>query len=168
MPDTTAIDETSALLRSLNNQRQHILGAIEGLSEEDVRRGVLPTGWSCLGLVQHLAIDVEEWWFQTVIAGGGADDPGDDASNAWVAGPDAAVEAVLDAYRRHAERSDEILRATPLDGEPAWWPVEVFGDWRLDTVRQIVLHVLTETACHTGHLDAARELIDGKTWLILT
>jgi hypothetical protein len=25
--------------------------------------------------------------------------------------------------------------------------------------------VLTEVACHSGHLDAARELIDGTTWL---
>jgi len=28
--------------------------------------------------------------------------------------------------------------------------------------------VITETATHAGHLDAARELIDGRTWLILT
>jgi len=28
--------------------------------------------------------------------------------------------------------------------------------------------VIAETACHTGHLDTARELIDGQTWLILT
>jgi len=25
--------------------------------------------------------------------------------------------------------------------------------------------VITETACHAGHLDAVRELIDGQTWL---
>jgi len=29
------------------------------------------------------------------------------------------------------------------------------------------LHVITETACHAGHLDAARELIDGRRWLVL-
>jgi Protein of unknown function (DUF664) len=28
-----------------------------------------------------------------------------------------------------------------------------------------MLHVITETACHAGHLDAARELIDGRQWL---
>ncbi|MFD0606098.1 hypothetical protein [Streptomyces aureus] len=27
---------------------------------------------------------------------------------------------------------------------------------------------MTETACHAGHLDAARELIDGRRWLVLT
>ena len=26
------------------------------------------------------------------------------------------------------------------------------------------MHVITETACHAGHLDAVRELIDGETW----
>jgi len=35
-------------------------------------------------------------------------------------------------------------------------------------LRDTVLHVIIETACHAGHLDAVRELIDGRTWQILT
>jgi len=35
-------------------------------------------------------------------------------------------------------------------------------------LRQTILHVITETATHAGHLDAVRELIDGRTWLVLT
>jgi hypothetical protein len=31
----------------------------------------------------------------------------------------------------------------------------------------VLLHVVTETACHAGHLDAARELTDGRTWMVL-
>jgi hypothetical protein len=27
------------------------------------------------------------------------------------------------------------------------------------------MHVVTETAVHAGHLDAVRELIDGRQWL---
>jgi hypothetical protein len=30
------------------------------------------------------------------------------------------------------------------------------------------VHVMTEIACHAGHLDIVRELIDGKQWLVLT
>lgn len=30
------------------------------------------------------------------------------------------------------------------------------------------MHVVTETACHAGHLDTARELIDGRQWMVLT
>ena len=53
-----------------------------------------------------------------------------------------------------------------LDAGPAWWP-DIFGDWRLDDLEQVLLHVVTETACHAGHLDAARELLDGRRWLVL-
>lgn len=34
--------------------------------------------------------------------------------------------------------------------------------------REILLHVIAETACHSGHLDAVRELLDGRRWLVLT
>jgi hypothetical protein len=44
----------------------------------------------------------------------------------------------------------------------------VFGGWRLDDVREIVLHVIAETSCHAGHLDAVRELIDSRQWIVLT
>jgi hypothetical protein len=39
---------------------------------------------------------------------------------------------------------------------------------RLDDLREILLHVIAETACHAGHLDTARELIDGRQWMVLT
>jgi hypothetical protein len=35
-------------------------------------------------------------------------------------------------------------------------------------LHETILHVLTETASHAGHLDIARELIDGHQWLVLT
>jgi len=63
--------------------------------------------------------------------------------------------------------ADRIRDALP-DAAPALWPEELFGDWRLDNLREVILHVLTETAVHAGHLDAVRELIDGRTWLVLT
>lgn len=32
-------------------QRDHVLGILDGLSEDDLKRPVLPTGWSCADLV---------------------------------------------------------------------------------------------------------------------
>jgi hypothetical protein len=29
-----------------------------------------------------------------------------------------------------------------------------------------MLHVIKETACHAGHLDAVRELIGGRQWIV--
>jgi uncharacterized damage-inducible protein DinB len=156
----------AALLASLNHQREHVLGILDGLPDEALRRAVLPSGWNCLGLVQHLAFDVERFWFQHVMAGAPRDTP-DAPEDAWHVGPDTSAEAVLSGYRREIERADEIITATPLDTAPAWWP-DFFGSYRLDDMQQVMLHVITETACHAGHLDAARELIDGRTWLVLT
>ncbi len=42
------------------------------------------------------------------------------------------------------------------------------GDLEMDeppNVRWVVLHMIEETARHAGHLDIARELIDGQTGL---
>ena len=77
------------------------------------------------------------------------------------------VEQVLDSYRAQSARANEILAATALDDAPAWWPEKQFGGWRLHSVREVALHVIAETACHAGHLDAVRELLDGRRWLVL-
>lgn len=158
--------ESQALLSSLANQREHVLGILEGLSEEDLRRQMLPSQWSCAGLVHHLAIDVERFWFRAVVAGEKV--PGDEPDNAWQVPADLTGGAVLDLYRREIELADGIIAATSLDSPPAWWPDDLFGGWRLSDAREIVLHVIAETACHAGHLDAARELIDGQQWVVLT
>lgn len=159
------------LLKSyLDGQRQHVLGIVESLDDEELRRPVLPSGWSCLGLVQHLTLDVERFWFQAVVAADPtviADLTGN-SDNAWNVGPETSAASVLDLYRHDTERANTIIDSTFLDARPAWWPDDLFGDWRIDSLRQIILHVIVETACHAGHLDAARELIDGSQWLVLT
>jgi uncharacterized damage-inducible protein DinB len=158
--------ESQALVSSLADQRQHVLGILEGLSEEDLRRPVLPSGWTCAGLVHHLAIDVERFWFRAVVAGEAMTD--DEPDNAWQVPADVTAAAVLDAYRREIELADAIIAATSLDSAPAWWPEDLFGSWRLNDLREILVHVIAETATHAGHLDAARELIDGRQWIVLT
>ena len=64
---------------------------------------------------------------------------------------------------RETAASDAVLAGLSLDAPPARWPD--YFSWRLRDVREIILHVITETAVHAGHLDAARELLDGRTWL---
>jgi len=162
-------DETTTLLRYLNAQREHALGILEGLDEDALRQPVLPSGWSCQGMIQHLALDIEQFWFRAVVAGEQAViDDLPEGDEAWQVAADAPVASVFDRYRQEIERSNAIISATSLDAAPAWWPVDLFGDFRLHTLREIILHVTTETACHAGHLDVARELIDGRLWLVLT
>jgi hypothetical protein len=158
---------TASLLQALEAQRAHVLSRLEGLDAAALRRPVLPTGWNCLGLVQHLALDVERFWFPIVMAGG---DPGDsfdeDRPSGWSVGADSSPEDVVTLYRDEIRNANAVIMASPLEAAPKSWP-SLWGDWRLPDLRAVLLHVITETACHAGHLDAARELIDGATWLIL-
>jgi hypothetical protein len=59
--------------------------------------------------------------------------------------------------------SNEILRSRDLNAAVRGkhgldWPDEPITDHRW-----VVLHIIEETARHAGHLDAARELLDGAT-----
>lgn len=53
--------ERELLLRHLNAQRHHVLAAIDGLSDEQLRRPVLPSGWTILGMIKHLSLGDEHY-----------------------------------------------------------------------------------------------------------
>ncbi len=168
MTEPSATGTQTLLIRVLAAQRQHVLGIVEGLDDDALRRAVLPSGWTCLGLVQHLALDVERFWFGAVMGG----DPSTitalaDTADAWQVDPASSPASVLDLYRRTIADADEVIAATPLDAAPRWWPEDQFGTWRAHDLGEVMLHVIAETACHSGHLDAAREIIDGRQWFVI-
>lgn len=167
MPDVAALpDDMQDLVEWLRAKRRHVLGALEGLSEADLRRGILPSGWSPLGLVQHLALDVERFWFRAVLAG--EDVPLPTQDEGWTVAPDTRPADVLDLYRAEAEAADAALGAAGGAGAtPRWWPAD-FGKAPYGTANEILIHVLVETATHAGHLDAARELVDGHQHLVIS
>jgi hypothetical protein len=154
------------LLDYLRGQRRHVLTAFEGLSDADMQRAVLPSGWSAVQLLHHLSLDDERFWLRAVVTG----DPEAIAGlsdSAWVVPAALGVADVRDLYRREAELSDAALLAADLDAAPAWWP-DFMGEQFLHSVREVVLHVIVETAAHAGHADAVRELIDGTQWVVVT
>jgi hypothetical protein len=158
-------DEKDALVTSLSSQREHVLGALEGLSDDQLRRPVLPSGWTPLGMVRHLALEVERFWFRGAVAG----EPltltsGDEA---WQVPADVPGTAILELYLDEIARANAIIAATPVDAMPQWWP-DFFQDFPPRPLRRTILHVIAETATHAGHLDAARELTDGTQWVVLT
>lgn len=163
------VDKEIAVLKGyLDEQREHVLGILEGLDEEQLHRPVLPSGWSAAGLVRHLTYDVERFWFAGVQAGdpAAADLLRADAATHWTVPEGVTAAEVLDEYRAQIARADAVIAAASGPEEaPRAWPVAIWPDWRLPDLRHVLLHVITETCCHTGHLDAARELIDGHTWM---
>ena len=157
--------EKASLVAALDTQREHVLGILDGLDDDALHRSALPSGWTCAGMIGHLTLDVERFWFGAVIAG----DPaarGDATFSAWTHGEQLTADALRELYRDAIARADEVIATTSLDAQPVWWP-DTMSTWRLHDLREVLLHVTTETACHAGHLDATRELIDGQCWLVL-
>ena len=76
--------------------------------------------------------------------------------------PGVTLEAILADYTDVAERTDQVIRDLPdLDlthplPEAPWY--EPGASW---SARQVVLHIISETAQHSGHADILRESIDG-------
>ena len=160
--------EMELLLGHLDAQRRHVLGIVDGLSEEQLRRPVLPSGWHCLGLIKHLAWSDEHYWFRCVVAGEPTDDLPEVRGGDWQVGPTESATDVFEHYRDEIRRSNAILAETALDAAPKQ-PDGDWATWGVDfpDVRSVVMHMVTETAVHAGHLDAVRELIDGGQWLVL-
>jgi hypothetical protein len=166
----SATSERDRLQHFLDQQRGAVLAIIEGLEEAQLHTAVLPSGWTPIGLVRHLA-GAEAMWFQWVVLGtqprvtwedGLEDAPFDPAAPFTT---DHSGTAVVEQYRRQCAIANEILRSqelhAPLLGPHGLdWPGEPITD-----VRWVVLHMIEETARHAGHLDAARELLDGATGL---
>ncbi len=163
----------SLLLDALEAQRRHVLAAIDGLTDAQLRTPALPSGWSPIGLVRHLTLGGERYWLHTVMAGEPLDDwpvdrPELDAGRPadWRVEADEPTAAVVQAYRDAIARSDAILADLPLDAAPRSpepeWPQGRFPD-----LAAVLVHVILDAATHAGHLDAARELIDGRQHLVL-
>jgi hypothetical protein len=70
---------------------------------------------------------------------------------------------VVAYYREQCRRSDAVLAATPLSAPPRGRHNDPDVADVVTSVRWVVLHMIEETASHSGHLDVARELLDGQT-----
>jgi hypothetical protein len=159
-------EERRALLYFLQYQRDSVLAITEGLDEAAWHRSVVPSGWTPAGLVQHLG-DAERHWFQQVVTGSDTELAWDEGRAAY--DPDAAFTCgrpaaeVVAYYRDQTGRSDAVLAVTPLSAPPRGRHGAPDGSDEPPDLRWVVLHMIEETACHAGHLDIARELLDGRT-----
>jgi uncharacterized damage-inducible protein DinB len=151
-------DEAETLAGFLDFHRATLLWKLEGLDDEQLRRPMVPSGTSLLGMVKHLAY-VERWWFQQVWAGQKVTYPftDEDPDADWRVEPSETTGDILALYRGECARSREIVAAaSSLDktAKARWGPV---------SRRWILTHMLEETARHVGHADILREQIDGAT-----
>jgi uncharacterized damage-inducible protein DinB len=154
-------DVRRELLEYLEFQRSSVRSIVEGLDEDAWHTPVVASGWTVAGMVEHLG-GVERHWFLEVVAGSEVDLPWDvgrppyDPEMAFTC--DRPSSDVLAYYREQCDRSDEILAGMSLSDAPRGR----HGDEEIPSVRVVILHVIEETAAHSGHLEIARELLDGS------
>ncbi len=161
----TEPDGKADLRRYLQDAREALLWKLDGLSEYDVRRPLVPTGTNLLGLVKHLAM-VEMGYFGDTFGRPCPEqlswDESDPMSHMF-ARPDESRDFITGLYRRAWAHGDATIEALPLDavGHVPWWP----ADHNAVTLRHVLVRMATETSRHAGHADIVRELIDGAAGL---
>jgi|SRR5690554_4318472 len=165
--EMSAENQKEILQRYLRAGREAVLWKLDGTSEYDVRRPLVPTGTNLLGLVKHLAGTEAGYLGETFNRP--FDEPlpwmGESAepnADMW-AGAKESRASIVDLYGRVAAHSDATIDALELDapGRVAWWHPER----RSVTLHQVLIHMIAETHRHAGHADIVRELIDGAAGL---
>jgi uncharacterized damage-inducible protein DinB len=151
-------DERTALAGWLDFHRATLVLKLDGLDDEQLRRPMVPSGTSLLGLVKHLT-EVEHGWFVNEYARLGEAplfETDDDPDASFRIEPDETAADLVAAYQAICDRSRAIVAAASSLDETV--PNARRG--RID-LRRIMLHMIEETARHNGHADIIRELIDG-------
>jgi hypothetical protein len=159
MPATTVhtADEKTILTHSLSRHRAAVLWKLEGLDDERLRRPVVPSGTSLLGLVKHLG-GAEYGWFCETFGRETEPMPFDidaDPESDMRAGPEETTAGIVAFYQRACAAADATIAQTDLDALGTSWQGNAVS------MRWVLVHMIEETARHAGHLDIARELLDG-------
>jgi uncharacterized damage-inducible protein DinB len=151
-------DDRTLLVGFLDWYRTVVEHKVQGLSIDDARRVMTPTGLSPLGIVAHLAA-VEIGWFAETFAGEPIDPVWDDHGSFRLREDD-SVDSILAEYREAVTRSTSVVEAASSLDDLSAQRDEYRGHVSL---RWILVHMIEETARHAGHLDVMREAIDGRT-----
>lgn len=136
----------------LDEHRVALNDSLNGLTEEQARRSLVPSRTTLLGLVKHATV-VEKVWFDEAITCRTRAEIGIPAT------PDESFvlddgDTIATVQRAHREACESSRRATSSLGLDA----VVHGNRRGPLpLRWVYLHMLRELAQHCGHADILRE-----------
>jgi hypothetical protein len=162
-PEPASTDDIRGLLLDyLDFFRAVVAGKLDGLAADELTGSVVPTGWTPAGLVLHL-VNVERRWLEWGFLGEQMDEPWRDRAEGggWVT-LDRSVGELRAMLDEAARRTREIVEAHELT-EVSRRTGRFRDEEAAPQLHWILLHLLQEYARHAGHLDIARELVDGRT-----
>jgi len=136
----------------LDEHRRELNRCLDGLTEEQARRSLVPSRTTLLGLVKHAAF-VEKVWFDEAVTGRSRAEIGIPATpdESFILHDDDTIATVQRAHREACRASRRATSSLELDDI-------VHGNRRGPLpLRWVYLHVLRELAQHCGHADILRE-----------
>jgi uncharacterized damage-inducible protein DinB len=163
----SATGERADILETLRTHRYFLRHTVDGLTEEQARLTPTASALSLGGLIKHVAA-TESGWVDFIERGPDAMpsvegnyedlDPNSELMQEWANAfrllPDETLADALAEYERVAARTDDA--AHPLPPAP-WFPPDATR-----SARRVFMHIVAETAQHSGHADIIRESIDGQ------
>jgi uncharacterized damage-inducible protein DinB len=160
-PTADVAGEVTLIAAYLSFYREAVAEAVLALPEAERRTSRLPSGWTPIELLSHLA-HMERRWVVWAFLREDVDEPWGDWEPApptdgsrWHVPDDVSAEALVALLREVGERTSLALAEHDLDTRAE--PSEHF-DEGIPTLRWICFHLLHEYARHAGHLDIAVEL----------
>ena len=157
-PAGDTADSAVLFARYLEFLRETVLRKTAELPDDELRRSRLPSGWTPIELLTHLA-HMERRWFVWGFLAEDVDAPwGDAKDDRWHVPDDVGVGDLATMLREVGDRTTRVLAEHPLEERGR-------AGGRFDddppTLGWICFHVLQEYARHAGHLDIAVELAGG-------
>jgi uncharacterized damage-inducible protein DinB len=150
--DAWTTDLRSRLDELLDTYRASLHDCLDGLTEEEARRRLVPSNTTLLGLLKHVTY-VEGVWFDQAISGRSYAEvgiPSTPAQSFRLTKHD-TIASVQAAHRRRCESSRRTMARLSLDA--------VVDGRGARPVWALQLQVLRELAQHAGHADILREQI---------
>ncbi|MFD5095716.1 DinB family protein [Amycolatopsis thailandensis] len=138
----------------LDEHRRVLAECLEGLTEEQARRSLVPSRTTLLGLVKHVTF-VEKVWFDEAVTCRPRAEIGipDTPDESFILDDGDTIASVLQAHREACEASRKAASKLGLDDL-------LHGNRRGPLpLRWVYLHMLRELAQHGGHADILREQI---------
>ena len=158
-PTTPASSRAAVFLGYLDYFRSRLVSKLQALPRSELRNSRLPSGWTPIELIRHLAF-VELRWLEWGFAGREVDDPwADSRDGRWYVAPEETLTGLVTGLRAQAARTRII--AASHDLADVGQPGERWDGADPPPLERILFHLLQEYARHVGHLDIASELAGG-------
>lgn len=138
----------------IDEHRRALNDCLNGLSEEQARRSLVPSRTTLLGLVKHVTF-VEKVWFDEAITCRSRAEIGIPATpdESFILDDGDTIATIQQAHREACEASRQATSSLGLD--------DLLNGNRRGPLplRWVYLHMLRELAQHCGHADILREQI---------